>query len=159
MWWVVSSFVSRSNPRSPLTVSRSPVIDKDTSFSRTPGSSKFKTRSSLVSCMSRTGAHIRTPDAGEAAVGRPRKLSKRRLTSPWMSDMFRNGSHLSTDTNGRQRSIAIVMPSLALSRSPYGPALFEYVTYISYEYIAVKSVGRGWAFSGRIGGISVSLGG
>src|SRR5215831_15062058 len=86
--------------------------------------------------MSRTGAQVRGCDP---AAGLPRKLSKRRLTSPWMSDMFRNGSHLSTDTNGRQRSIAISKALLWLSAgSPRPRYLFEYARYISSELVSVK---------------------
>src|SRR5439155_26330793 len=59
--------------------------------------------SSFVSYMSRAGAHTCSPF--DVAVGIPKKLSKRRLTSE---------SHLATDLNGRQRSIAIIRPSLCL---------------------------------------------
>src|SRR6267378_1909779 len=129
-WTLSSSEDSRLNVRSPFTVSRSPVIDKDTSFSETPGSSKFSTRSSLVSCTSRTGAQVRTADPVVEAVGLPRKLSNRRLTSPCMLVMLRNGSHLSTDTNGRQRSIAIPKPSLFAGL--LGPRLYL-STYVIYH--------------------------
>src|SRR2546426_4757958 len=131
------------------------VIESDTSFSLTPGSSKRRMRSSFVSYMSTTGIQTRLSVPVAMALGRAKKPSNSRFISLWISG---NGSHCSTEVaNGRQRSIAISNSSF-LDWPASLPALIESVIYISDEYRPVKSAEIGVQDPTRKGILPVVVG-
>jgi hypothetical protein len=99
---------SSATRRSPLMLSRSPVMDTVTSFSLTPGTSTVSTSASLVSCMSTAGSHARM--AGAAGHRAAEKRIEQAIHFAWISPILRNDSHRSAVPNGRQRSIAISSP-------------------------------------------------